>query len=137
MCGTGGILLEAGLVGADVVGIDVQREMVEGTRANLDDALDGGYEVIQGSGDAMALTPDSVEAVVFDLPYGRQSKIEGDLHQLVTDTLRDVRRVAPRCVIVGDRPWTRTASEMGWTAEAAFTRRVHKSLERYILVLRR
>ncbi|WP_436936392.1 methyltransferase domain-containing protein [Halovenus marina] len=137
MCGTGGILVEAGLVGADIVGIDVQREMVEGTRANLDDALDGDYEVLQGTAGALPLAGDSVDAVVFDLPYGRQSKIAGDLHQLVADTLGEVRRVAPRCVIVGDRPWTRTASEMGWTAEAAFTRRVHKSLTRYILVLRR
>ncbi|MFB6205099.1 MAG: TIGR01177 family methyltransferase [Haloglomus sp.] len=35
MCGTGGLLLEAALVGADVVGVDAQRKMARGTRENL------------------------------------------------------------------------------------------------------
>ncbi len=35
-CGTGGILLEAGLIGCDVYGSDVQEEMVDGAVENLD-----------------------------------------------------------------------------------------------------
>jgi len=136
MCGTGGILLEAGLVGADVVGVDAQEKMVRGTRENLADGLDGNWLVTRG--DARSLpVDDAVDAVVFDAPYGRQSKIEGDLHSLVQDALREARRVAPRCVVVGDRPWAQPAHEAGWTTEAAFDRPVHNSLTRYVLVLRR
>lgn len=153
MCGTGGILVEAGLVGADVLGVDVQEKMVAGSRENLADAL-GGERRPEGDGDRQdASTVDwgvargdarrlpvadgAVDAVVFDAPYGRQSKIEGDLGNLMSEALREARRVAPRCVVVGDRPWARTASGAGWTTEAAFQRPVHRSLTRYVLALRR
>ncbi|MEF8814473.1 MAG: methyltransferase domain-containing protein [Halovenus sp.] len=137
MCGTGGILVEAGLVGSDVVGIDVQGKMVEGSRENLAAALGDRFHVARGDARRLPLADDSVDAVVFDAPYGRQSRIEGNLGGLVRDALAEAYRVAPRCVVVGDRPWAQPAGEAGWTTEAAFDRRVHASLTRYILVLRR
>jgi len=137
MCGTGGILIEAGLVEADVLGVDVQRKMVRGTRENLADALEGGWGVVRGDAMSLPVTDGVVDAVVFDAPYGRQSKIEGELNALVEGALAEARRVAPRCVVVGDRPWARPASAAGWTVEASFERRVHRSLTRYVLVLRR
>jgi tRNA (guanine10-N2)-dimethyltransferase len=137
MCGTGGILLEAGLVGASVLGVDAQAKMVRGSRENLADGLDGKWLVTRGDARSLPISTDAVDAVVFDAPYGRQSKIEGDLHSLVQDALAEARRVAPRCVVVGDRPWAQPAHEAGWTTEAAFDRRVHRSLTRYVLVLRR
>jgi len=137
MCGTGGILLEAGLVGASVLGIDAQSKMVQGTRTNLADGLADDWLVARGDARSLPVADDGVDAVVFDAPYGRQSKIEGDLHSLVQQALTEARRVAPRCVVVGDRPWAQPAHEAGWTTEAAFDRRVHRSLTRYVLVLRR
>ena len=137
MCGTGGILLEAGLVGARVVGTDAQQKMVEGTRENLDAFLDDDWHVARADARSLPLADDSVDAVVFDAPYGRQSKIEGDINDLVSEALTEARRIAPRCIVVGDRPWARTASGAGWTTEAAFQRRVHRSLTRYVLALRR
>ncbi|PSP27469.1 TIGR01177 family methyltransferase [Halobacteriales archaeon QH_2_65_14] len=136
MCGTGGILLEAGLVGARVVGLDRQEKMVRGSRTNLDAFLSDGWHVVQGDASAIPIATGAVDAVVFDTPYGRQSKIAGELDDLVCATLREARRVAPSCVIVGDRPWTEQAREAGWTIDATFERRVHRSLTRYILVLR-
>ncbi len=137
MCGTGGILLEAGLVGANVLGTDAQQQMVEGTRENLTAFLDGDWHVARADARSLPLADDSIDAVVFDAPYGRQSKIEGDLDDLLSSALAEARRVAPRCIVVGDRPWARTASAAGWTTEAAFQRRVHRSLTRYVLALRR
>ncbi len=137
MCGTGGVLVEAGLVGADVLGVDVQSKMVRGTAQNLEVALDGGWAVARGDARSLPIADGAVDAVVFDAPYGRQSKIEGDLHDLVSEALQEARRVTARCVVVGDRPWARTASGAGWTTEAAFRRPVHDSLTRYVLALRR
>ena len=137
MCGTGGILVEAGLVGARVLGVDAQEKMVRGTRDNLRAFLDGGWDVLQGDAARLPLGDDVADAVVFDTPYGRQSRIEGTLGQLVSDALAEARRVAPRCVVVGDRPWAQPAKMAGWRTEAAFQRRVHRSLTRYIVVLRR
>jgi len=137
MCGTGGILIEAGLVGAHVLGVDAQAKMVRGARENLTHFLDGEWDLARGDARSLPVAGGTVDAVVFDAPYGRQSKIEGRLDALVLGALEEARRVAPRCVVVGDRPWAQAAHEAGWTTEAAFDRPVHRSLTRYVLALRR
>ena len=137
MCGTGGILVEAGLVGARVVGFDAQSKMARGAATNLAHYLGGESKFATGRADAthLPLADGAVDAVVFDAPYGRQSKIEGDLHEVVRGALAEANRVAARTVIVGDRPWTDAARAAGWEVENTFERRVHRSLTRHIAVL--
>jgi tRNA (guanine10-N2)-dimethyltransferase len=135
MCGTGGILIEAGLVGARPLGLDVQQKMVRGARENLTACLDGGWDLLRGDASSLPLTENSVNGVVFDAPYGRQSKIEGDPDDLVGTVLDEASRVAPRCVVVGDRSWAGEARTTGWTVTATFERRVHRSLTRHVAVL--
>jgi len=136
MCGTGGVLIEAGLAGARVVGSDAQERMVRGTRENLDQFLDGDYGVLRGDATRLPLRDDAVDGVVFDAPYGRQSKIAThDLDDLVAGALAEARRVAPRTVMVADRSWAGVARDAGWAIESSFERRVHRSLTRYVLVL--
>ena len=136
MCGTGGVLVEAGLVGATAYGADAQRKMARGAAENLAHFLDDGWATMQGDATHLPFGDDSLDAVVFDAPYGRQSKIANlGLDDLVAGALSEARRVAERAVIVGDRSWADAAREAGWTVEAAFERRVHRSLDRYIVVL--
>jgi tRNA (guanine10-N2)-dimethyltransferase len=135
MCGTGGILVEAGLAGSDVVGVDAQAKMARGARKNLDHYLDDG-EVVRADATRLPFADESFDGVVFDAPYGRQSKIESvSLDELVGDALAEVRRVAPKAVLVADRPWDEAAEDAGWTVESRFDRRVHRSLVRYVHVL--
>ena len=138
MCGTGGILVEAGLVGAFVLGIDAQSKMVRGTRQNLAAVLDAErYDVAIGDATAMPIRDGGVDAFAFDAPYGRQSKVEHrDLEGLVNGALRECKRLAPHGVLVADRSWARSAHDAGWEVEAIFERRVHRSLTRYVHVLR-
>jgi tRNA (guanine10-N2)-dimethyltransferase len=151
MCGTGGLLAEAALVGADVVGIDAQWKMVRGARRNLDHYLDGGDGVGAAEeagafaicrGDARRLPvagadgDGPVDAVVFDAPYGRQSWASGELSAVVGDALAEARRVATRAVVVGDRSWADAAEDADWVVADRFERRVHRSLTRHVLVLR-
>ncbi|TYT64034.1 methyltransferase domain-containing protein [Natrialba swarupiae] len=147
MCGTGGVLVEAGLVGADVIGTDAQRKMVDGSRENLAQFLEGDalsptgvdcgrWTVARGDATRLPFPDDAVDAVVFDAPYGRQSKIERHrLEDLVSGALAEARRVAPRAVVVADRSWTEAARDAGWELESTFERRVHRSLTRYVMVL--
>jgi len=146
MCGTGGVLVEAGLVGADVVGVDAQAKMAGGARENLAHFLDGDHpnavtdagdwHVCRGDATRLPLVDGAVDAVVFDAPYGRQSKIEThELDDLVAGALAESRRVADRAVVVADRDWTGAARRVGWEIENSFERRVHRSLTRYVLVL--
>ncbi len=147
MCGTGGVLVEAGLVGADVIGTDAQKKMAEGARDNLTHFLEaeddsptgvptGTWHVGRGDATRLPLRDGAVDGVVFDAPYGRQSKIATHrLEDLLAGALAEARRVAPRAVVVADRSWASAAREAGWKLEAAFERRVHRSLTRYVLVL--
>ncbi len=135
MCGTGGILVEAGLAGAAVVGVDAQTKMVRGTRRNLRQYLDDG-SVVRGDATRLPFVDDSFDGAVFDAPYGRQSKIAGgSLGELVGGALAEVRRVAPRAVLVGDQSWVPAAKSAGWRVTERFERRVHGSLVRHVHVL--
>ncbi|MFB6280421.1 MAG: TIGR01177 family methyltransferase [Haloferacaceae archaeon] len=58
MCGTGGLLIEAGLVGALVVGADAQRKMVRGARENLRAYLGTGRDGDGGDDGANRDGPD-------------------------------------------------------------------------------
>ena len=151
MCGTGGVLVEAGLVGADVVGTDAQAKMVRGARENLAhflaaeprdepgtpaDIQPGEFALSLADATALPLADDAADVVVFDAPYGRQSKIASHrLEDLVGGALAEARRVADRAVVVADRSWAAEARAVGWELEAAFERRVHRSLTRHVLVL--
>ncbi|WP_050033290.1 THUMP domain-containing protein [Halorubrum halophilum] len=151
MCGTGGLPLEAGIVGGDVIACDAQAKMIRGTRENLREYVDGGVEddtespgsapdwhVARGDATDLPLRDDVVDGVAFDAPYGRQSKIaRHKLADLVGGALAEAARVAPRAVIVADRDWRREALGAGWSVDAAFERRVHRSLTRHVLVLDR
>ena len=142
MCGTGGVLVEAGLVGSNVVGVDAQAKMVAGARENLDHYLEthyleDGYAVARGDATRLPFADDAFDGVVFDAPYGRQSKVENDsLSALVGDALAEARRVAARAVVVGDRPYDDAAEAAGWTVDAHIERSVHRSLTRHVHVLR-
>jgi tRNA (guanine10-N2)-dimethyltransferase len=136
MCGTGGLLIEAGLLGADAVGLDAQAKMVRGARENMAAFLDGGFAVARADATRLPLGDRTVDAVVLDAPYGRQSKIAGrSPESLVGGALEETRRVADRGVLVADRPCTALATEAGWTVAERFERPVHRSLTRHVHVL--
>jgi len=134
MCGTGGLLVEAGLVGARVVGVDAQAKMARGARENCRAYLDGAFAVVRGDATRLPLADGAADAVVVDAPYGRQSKVVGG-DGLVGDALAAARRVAPRAVVVADEAVSETAREAGWTVETRHERRVHRSLVRHVHVL--
>ncbi len=112
-CGTGGILIEAGLLDVQVVGVDVKHETVEGCRDNLEHYGIASYTVHHG--DATAMDLDVVDAVVTDLPYGRSTVTGNDRDMLyrraftcIADWLRPGRRAVVgvperRCAAHGER----------------------------------
>jgi tRNA (guanine10-N2)-dimethyltransferase len=136
MCGTAGLLIEAGLLGADVVGADAQWKMVRGARENLAAFLESDSAVIRADATRLPLADEAVDAVVLDVPYGRQSKVAGrGLDSLVAGALAEARRVTGRGVLVADRPCKALAGEAGWTVADRFERPVHRSLTRHVHVL--
>ena len=137
MCGTGGILIEAAAVGASVLGSDAQAKMARGAARNLASEIpDAEWGILRADATRLPLPDSAADAVVFDTPYGRQSRIEGESPtQLVAAALGEARRVAGRAVVVGDQDLTEIAEDAGWTLESRFERRVHRSLVRHVHVL--
>ena len=146
-CGTGGILLEAGTVGARIIGADVQEKMVRGARENVEFfGLQGDFIVSEAS--EIPLRASSIDAIATDLPYGRASLISGSssppsrpafIERLHQDAMAEIYRVLKpgrKAVIVSNSPAFHSRSrEHGFRLIEQHTYRVHKSLTRYITVL--
>ncbi|MDD3753340.1 MAG: TIGR01177 family methyltransferase [Methanobacterium sp.] len=76
-CGTGGILIEAGLIGTMVIGTDIDYKMVEGTKENLQHCDIQDYHVFQEDARKLKL-PKVVDAIVTDPPYGISASTGGE-----------------------------------------------------------
>ncbi|MDY6770481.1 MAG: methyltransferase domain-containing protein [Candidatus Nanohaloarchaea archaeon] len=127
LCGTGGLLLEAGLIGLEPHGRDVDPEMVEGAKENL---AAYGVEAALGQGDVHELAASvdrTFDAVVADLPYGRASRKEGE--QIAEVFVEQARRVTDGSVVfMSDRDDVAGL-------EPRFEIYVHKSLSRHLYVV--
>jgi tRNA (guanine10-N2)-dimethyltransferase len=139
-CGTGGLLLEAGLIGATALGSDVDSRMVFGTKMNLDYF---GVESALLVQDAMrlALQDECVDAVTTDLPYGRSVSIHaqslGQLTEMALDEILRILKSGARAVLISHNPIEREVLDVGFTIEGRHTQYVHKSLTREIVVVRK
>lgn len=69
-CGTGSLLIEAGLIGCRVIGSDVKRYMVEGSIKNLEFFGVEPEHMLVADARHPPLTSESVDRVVTDPPYG-------------------------------------------------------------------
>ena len=138
-CGAGAMLVEAGLIGCRVVGLDVQRRMVRGSLKNL---VNYG---VQPDGmcvaDAKNLPITKVDCIVTDPPYGRSATTMGqETKQIVTDFLSNVGghiekggcicMASPRSVRVG-----KLGEQLGFKRVESHFVYVHRSLTREITVL--
>lgn len=133
--GTGGMVLEAERLGIRGVGSDIDPMMARGSRLNVP-----GGDFPLADSRMLPFRDGSFEAVVTDLPYGQSVSIRAEsLETLYRDAIEEIGRVLcprRRAVLVTHRDAGLLAGEFLHT-EAAFTQRVHKSLTRHILVLRR
>ncbi|MFB6208392.1 MAG: methyltransferase domain-containing protein [Candidatus Nanohaloarchaea archaeon] len=74
-CGTGGILIEAGLCGIGVHGLDIQEEMVAGTEKNLEEYGIIAHDIRECDVSlARKIFDQEFDSVITDLPYGKASK---------------------------------------------------------------
>lgn len=139
-CGTGGILLEAGIIGARVVGTDIDYKMVKGTIENLKYCNISDYEVFKADVRKLEL-PYQVDAVATDPPYGISASTRGEeSHRLCEEALISLENL----VKDDGRICMATPHYMDITEFVGGTKfkiieqhhiRMHKSLTRVISVL--
>ncbi len=140
-CGTGSLLVEAGLIGCRVIGLDAQRYMVKGSLLNLR------HYGVEPEGmavaDALRLPVAEVDCVVTDPPYGRLATTLGQKTSDIVETF--LSKVGDRMPEGGKiciaAPRTVKISEVGKAlgfkhVESHFVY-VHRSLTREITVFER
>jgi len=137
-CGTGGMLVEAGLIGCRVVGFDAKPHMLRGGLKNLKH-----YGInLEGVAIADARFPPitKVDCVVTDPPYGRSASTLGTKTRLIVeDFLSGVADKLPGCakicmaspekIRIGE-----TAEDAGFKHLESHFVFVHRSLTREIVV---
>jgi tRNA (guanine10-N2)-dimethyltransferase len=140
-CGTGGLLVEAGLIGCRVVGFDAKPHMLRGGLKNINHfriKLDG--LVIA---DARFPPITEIDCIVTDPPYGRSASTLGaNIRLIVEDFLSAIGDKLPKgAKICMASPETIKIGNAGETAgfkhlESHFVY-VHRSLTREIVVFER
>jgi len=135
-CGTGGLLIEAGLMGLGIKGLDVDEAMVLGCRKNLR------YYGIKGDiilGDALQSEYRGVDAIVSDLPYGRSSYLtERNLDLFYRSFLdKAANQVKQKGYVVCVLPQKIEYMKEGLKLVDRFELYIHKSLTREIYVYRK
>jgi tRNA (guanine10-N2)-dimethyltransferase len=133
-CGTGGILIEAELLGMHTIGSDFDPLMIAGSRINAK-----GTGFLLGDATALPFRDRSIDSIVTDLPYGQSVCIRkaDTMDRLYGDALDESRRIlrpGRRAVIVTHKDISGIAAEH-MTVIAQHNQRVHKSLTRRVLVL--
>lgn len=139
-CGTGGILIEAGIIGARVLGTDIDPKMVKGTTLNLQYCGINDYEVFKEDVRNLKL-PYQVDAVATDPPYGISASTKGEESQILCgealssleDLIKDDGRICmatPHYMDMG-----RILDGTKFKITEQYHIRMHKSLTRVISVL--
>ena len=137
-CGTGGILVEAGLMGFTVIGGDMQRKLLLGAKMNLCH-YNIDHSLMFQDACKEALKDESIDAVVTDPPYGRSAAIKAEsLNQMLSGSLGEIYRVlkkGKRAVFISEREIEALAIEAGFKVIQTHIQRVHRSLTRRICIL--
>ncbi|MBN1134641.1 MAG: methyltransferase domain-containing protein [Methanosarcinaceae archaeon] len=136
-CGTAGILLEAGLVGTEVIGLDVQPKIISGARMNLE-GFDFKHSLLVGDACRLPLVDGCLNAIVTDPPYGRSATIRAEsLQYLYSLSFVEMYRVLKKggfAVVVSEKPVEEFARNAGFLVFDEHLQKVHRSLTRIISV---
>jgi len=132
-CGGGGILIEAGLIGAKIVGVDIKKNLVEGCKKNLDYYGIKNYKLYNG--DMNKVDFGKVDAVATDFPYGRSSHLSDKIERLYKKSIKKISEATSKAVIGLPSLNFTHEIEKYFEVEQIHCVRVHRSLMRFFYVL--
>lgn len=140
-CGTGSILVEAGLVGCNVLGSDISPAMLLGSRLNLT-SLNIPWKGLVLS-DARQLPFVNLDGIVTDPPYGRISSTHGEsMKRLVADFLAEALGALRSggyisLALPTSLPIRELSEDLGYITVENHYVREHKSLTRELSVMKK
>ncbi|WP_457590279.1 hypothetical protein [Geoglobus sp.] len=138
MCGTGTILVEAGLMGLEFMGVEAYRVIAKGCAVNLR-YYDLPANVAIGDVRSMGLRDGSVDGIVTDFPYLQSTKSLGEIRELYSSALAEFERVLKencRVVFLTNIDVDELV-ENHFEMEHKLYQRLHKSLTRRIYICRK
>ena len=137
-CGTGGILIEAGLLGVKVIGSDIEQKMIDGSRKNLDFYQIKKYHLFCTDIAKIIRYTPSVDAIATDFPYARSTTTKGEklstLYHRAFETIADVLKKEKYAVIGVSNQEIRTIGEQYLSLIGTYAIKSHRSLTRYFVV---
>ncbi|UCF07761.1 MAG: methyltransferase domain-containing protein [Thermoplasmata archaeon] len=137
-CGTGGILIEAAMVGADVVGSDIDKRMVGGCRENLESLGIENARLLQADISELKNSIDDVDAIATDPPYGRAATTNREelasLYRRAFETCEAVLGREGYMAVVLPSTESISLGEEHLSLRESYTLKVHRSLTRHFCV---
>ena len=135
-CGTGGFLIEAGLIGCTLYGSDIESQMVKGTMKNLSQYNISPKQLFTSDiGDISNTIDEEIDAVITDAPYGKSTTTKNeDLEELYKRAFESIATVLkPKGHIVMGLPDKSFESLLQhyFTINHVIIVPVHRSLTRY------
>ena len=137
-CGTGGILIEAGLIGAKIIGSDIEKKMIEGCKENLNFYKIKNYKLFCSDIGNIGNIVDKVDAVATDLPYGKSTTTKGEeMHSLYDRAFKNISNLLKKngkAVIGLSNNDLIKLGEKYFSVVDKHDIRVHRSLTRHFVV---
>ncbi|MFH1770523.1 MAG: hypothetical protein ABH828_03120 [archaeon] len=132
-CGSGGIMIEAGLIGLKITGYDTDEIMLRRAKENLDFFEIKNY--VLENHDALRIDKD-FGGIVTDLPYGKNSKVN-NMEKTFSEFLENSYHFVDNAIVVfPDFANAKVIIEKtDWKIKNSFTYFVHKTLTKEIFVL--
>ena len=134
-CGSGGILIEAGFMGYEINGYDIDDEMLERCLVNLD------YYGLKANLKKKDATKniEKVDVIVTDLPYGKNSKVsQANLMKLYLEFLKSAGKICRNMVVIfpSSTPYGKIIEKTRWEKQKEFSIYIHKNLKKKITLLK-
>jgi tRNA (guanine10-N2)-dimethyltransferase len=143
-CGTGGFLIEAGLMGYSVIGADIEINMVNGIKTNLLHFKINDFTIIHAGIDDLLEKLDSklkINAIITEPPYGRSTTTSGEtLESIMKRSFKVFHEILPkggRLVISLPDVDLINYAENYFIKQEIFKIRIHRSLTKYVIIFER
>jgi len=140
-CGTGGIIIEAGLIGIKVVGSDIEEKMIEGCKKTMEFYNIKNCKLYCADIGKVDKYIGEVNAIVTDLPYGKSTTTKGEkIIQLYTRSFENISKLLKtggKAVVGIQNKDLISFGEKYLSFLEKHSFRVHRSLTRYFAVFQK
>ncbi len=140
-CGTGGFLLEAGLMSATIIGSDIEEKMIKGCRKTLDFFNIKNYKLYCLDVGDIYKIKCKVDAIVTDLPYGKSTTTKGEnineLYIRAFESISKKLKKGKNAIIGLSTKDMLSELKKFFKIEKVYEIKMHKSLTRYFILVKK